>query len=234
MKQQERKDKGILFTPDMAEAANKGLKTQTRRLVNPQPPSDKYQYTGPMPNSEYHEWLSDPRPGHGLRHCVKAPYTIGQRLYHKEAHYRYGKWAKTGDLTKTGKDEWIFIPTKESFGIYFDAESVPGPIESARNKREGWYLRSPLFMPKAFARSWWRVTDVGCQRVASISVEDIQKEGLQLLHASRMRRRGTCVKLLRDNWIDLWNSIHGDGAWAKNEWVFYPTFTKIERPKGGI
>ena len=230
-------DKGILYKPDMAEAANKGFKTQTRRTqglgeINKEPDA----WAKPHWNEHMQFW-SFLHIAEDAVVDIKAPFTIGHRLYHKEAHYRYGKWVKNGLTKKTKKQAWRFKALPQHPNHFFE-DTFPSILKKGvlrdKHRIAGWYKRSPLFMPKAFARSWWRVTDVGCQRVASISVEDIQKEGLQLLHASRMRRRGTCVKLLRDNWIDLWNSIHGDGAWAKNEWVFCPTFTKIERPKGGI
>ena len=90
------------MTPANATAIDEGRKTMTRRLVKPQPPSVRYEYKGGI-GSGWHEWVTDTRPGHGLRHCAKAPYTVGQRRWLREPHYRYGKWVKNGLTKKTKK-----------------------------------------------------------------------------------------------------------------------------------
>lgn len=230
----ELKDRGLLMTPANATAIDEGRKGMTRWLVKPQPPSEKYQYTGLVPNSDYHEWLTDPRPGHGLRHCAKAPFAVSQRLYLKEPHYRYGKWVANGK-TKTGRQAWKFVPQAmtDGFPHFAYAEDKPAIVNVNTFRRTGWYLRSPLFMPKKFARKWLKVTAVRVEMLQDISDEDAIAEGALFGHDPS----GKC------NWADgfaracfckLWDSIYRDDkakSWDANPWTWPISFKKIERPK---
>ena len=224
-------DKGILFTPDMAEAANKGFKTQTRRTqglgeINKEPDA----WAKPHWNEHMQFW-SFLHIAEDAVVDIKAPFTIGHRLYHKEAHYRYGKWVKNGLTKKTKKQAWRFKALPQHPNHFFE-DTFPSILKKGvlrdKHRIAGWYKRSPLFMPKAFARSWWRVTDVGCQRLWQITEEDVLAEGIE---PGFIHRDNGEISTPTSRIIKLWNSIHGVDAWERNEWVFYPTFEKIERPE---
>ena len=220
------KDKGILFTKEMADAANEGRKTQTRPIqglkkINARP--DAWEKPRWNEYTQFWEFL------HILEDTVteiKCPYEKGQRLYLKEAHYRYGKWVDNGETKKTHKQAWRFIAEDRARRgrreiVYFE-DNVPTRLLKRNYRKGGWYKRSPLLMPKKFARSWYVVTeDPVPERVQDITPQDAAKEGVI--------RRETTICLATVNMFEIcWNKIHGPVAWERNEYAWKVTFEKIE------
>ena len=205
------KDRGIIMTPDNIVAIDEGRKGMTRRLVKPQPPSNKYQYKGGI-GKGWHEWLTDPRHGHWLRHCVKTPYAVGQLLYIRE------KWA--------AHKNWDgYPPSKlsDNAEIWF-ANHLGWASDKARGR-----VRSSIHMPKKFARKWLLVTNVGApERGQDISISDIHAEGIRLegTYPCCLTVQGEALKA---KWKQLLESIYGDDALEK--WYWPITFEKIETPK---
>lgn len=71
-----------------------------------------------------------------------------------------------------------------------------------------------IHMRKEVARIWLRVLDVRIERIQEITEEDALAEGV----ASR------------DGFIELWEAIHGRGAWEQNNWVWVYEFERVEVP----
>jgi hypothetical protein len=88
--------------------------------------------------------------------------------------------------------------------------------------------RPSIHMPKELCRLRLRVEDVRVERVQEISGEDAQAEGITGEdadeHDSRHRSPGEVYRL---TFRDLWNDIHGDGAWDENPWVWVLEFSRI-------
>ncbi len=227
----EMKDKGILFTPDMAKAADEGRKTQTRRIIK-----NPGRLNGLMLEGEESEW---------------CPYKVGQKLYLKETHYRYGQWVKNG-LTKTGKQAWRFkgldIITKPLFFEDTLPDRIRYAVHSDTCHIPAWYKRTPLFMPKKFARKWFVVTAVECERVQDISVDAIAEGAryhvyseAEVIHSQQPRgywyfearqKKGLGFGSPMAAFADLWTSIHGIGtpkSWEANPWVWKVTFKKLDK-----
>ena len=222
------KDKGTLFKPDMAKAADEGRKTQTRRIMKVQPPGDGYQLITCISTT------SDKRY-EGKSHWAKVdglniiddhgqyftpPYAIGQRLYLKETHYRHGYWVRNGK-TKTGKRAWCFVGSTKPEEWLFEPPDF-ARVEQDSYHTIGWYRRSPLFMPKRFARRWFRVTAVRVERLQDITPQDAAKEGV--IHNE------TTICLATVNMFEmLWESIHGPGSWGRNPYVWCICFQKSKK-----
>ena len=238
------KDKGTLFKPDMAKAADEGRKTQTRRIMKVQPPGDGYQLITCISTT------SDKRY-EGKSHWAKVdglniiddhgqyftpPYAIGQRLYLKETHYRHGYWVRNGK-TKTGKRAWCFVGSTKPEEWLFEPPDF-ARVEQDSYHTIGWYKRSKLFMPKRFARRWYVVTAVRAERLQDISDEDAQDEGIPNTY-----RDGVCRwrYLTREDagcnnpigpFKELWESIHGPGSWGRNPYVWCICFQKSKKEVG--
>ena len=84
----------------------------------------------------------------------------------------------------------------------------------------GGRYRHARFMPRWASRTTLVVTDVRAQRVQEISAEDTKAEGVPF-DASALAPYEWSVSRFRD----LWNSIHGPGAWDQNPWVAAIRFT---------
>ncbi len=80
----------------------------------------------------------------------------------------------------------------------------------------GW--RSPIHMPRWASRLTLIVTDVRIERLGAITEDDARREGV-----SRWRWRPTA----RTAFIDLWDELHGPGAWDRDRdrWVQVIAFT---------
>ena len=210
--------KGILFKPEMIKAVIEGRKTQTRRVIRQLSPEYEWEM---IDTGEPIRMFKD-----GVGGCIflKPRYQVGETVYIKEAHYRYGEWRKNG-LTKTGRQKWLFHPMPEMLEIsrikgveslrYFD--NPPDEVKPNSYRKEGWYKRSLLFMPEWTARYFITITDVRAERLQEITLEGIRAEGIgqEWLDA-------------RGLFKELWNSINKDYPWESNPWCFVYTFERSE------
>lgn len=211
------KDKGILFRPDMAQVADEGRKGQTRRIIKPQPVR--------VNKNGIAFWDNGTPVDYRL-----SPYAVGQRMYLKETHYRYGKWRKNG-TTKTGKQAWRFKAysgeVSAFLNVFYDAEQIY-TVRPNSYRKKGWYKRSALFMPKKFARKWFVVTeDPVPERLQDINEADAIAEGA-LFTTDPSSKVDWCEGFGIACFVRLWNSIYGPDAWALNPWVWVVTFKKMD------
>ncbi|KKL04651.1 hypothetical protein LCGC14_2613920 [marine sediment metagenome] len=162
----------IIFSGDHPRKTLDLGKTQTRRVIKPQP---KLRHLGYMMNYE----------GTGAIQCgadypdtdkdfIKCPYgQVGDRLGVKETHYRFGDWNKNG-LTKTGRQKWRFQAVNNEVR-YFD--NPPDKVRPNSFRALGWYKRPSIFLPKRYIRIWLEITEVRVERLRSISPTDALAEG---------------------------------------------------------
>lgn len=230
----------------MVQALLDGRKTQTRRLVNPQPidsvEKDGNLYEGNLKGYvkvDYHpDWQ------HQFAYHF-ANWKKSNVLWVREEHYRYGHWEEVeGAYRKTGRQKWRFIAVREQ--VLYDA---PEEFRKGRHHRDpytnAWHKRLARFMPKSFARIWLQVTDVRVERLQDISEEDAIAEGVKPAHCDSNEN---CPSLLckekcsaigdwwnyrapdgegfpafsaRSSFESLWETINGADSWQANPfcWV---------------
>lgn len=79
-----------------------------------------------------------------------------------------------------------------------------------------------IHMPKKFCRLWLELTEVRVERLQECSEADAIAEGVKPCgHSSFHVDEHTC------SYKKLWESINGDGSWAKNPWVWVLTFKRV-------
>lgn len=204
-------DKPIIFSGPMVCALLDGRKTQTRRVLNPQP---KVLNNGiwyrPYPVLRPLQWQY--LHGDRIAGFTDARYAPGDRLYVRE-HWR---------IETTAFD--CFPPREIPPGqpILYEADAQWG-----LNKTTGRF-RQAMHMPRWASRLTLTVTDVRVQRLQEISGEDCLAEGVQCatcdaMKASACHGRGCFASI--DAYRTLWNSLHGPGAWEANPWVAAYSFT---------
>jgi hypothetical protein len=209
------KSKPILFSGPMVRAILAGNKTQTRRVIVPQTPasygSPRRWFHAPTGRSGF-LWLP---PGGDLHRGYLAypPYQIGDLLWVRET------WWKPPDVTprmlREGADTWP--------EVIYDADG-----EADWCLEHGWSRRPSIFMPRWASRITLEVTQVRVQRLRDISEEDAIAEGMERIEGDRYLP-GPC-DYARWAFFELWNQIHGSGAWDKNPWVWVYTFKQVEKP----
>src|SRR5690242_8578818 len=110
------KETPILFSGEMVRALLEDRKTQTRRVVKPQPDDVSPVMPGCL------QLLWDGKHDQYARGTIKtlSPYGwIGDRLWVKETYYQMGHWEPVeGVKTKTGRQKWKFVPDDDL--ILFD------------------------------------------------------------------------------------------------------------------
>lgn len=224
-------DHPILFSGPMVRAILEGRKTQTRRVLKPQP-KDGSQVALFYPNLKVVRFSHDHK---AFLQDVKTKYAIGDRLWVREG------WTTRQELDAVKPSE---ISQNQSIGYIADDE---GPWLGKR--------RPSIFMPRWASRLTLTVTDVRVQRLQDISEEDAIAEGVELDleccgnfdtgfdlsdHGEPINlRQGDCCgnpALVTDPRLTfgiLWDSINGKRApWESNPWVAAYTFTFEERNIG--
>lgn len=209
-------DKPIPFRKDMVRAILEGRKTQTRRIFNPQPPSD------------HNEALFDDagwftcKYGDNEETRHKLPISSGDRLYVREA------W----------RAEHCYdpIPPRDidpRCPVFYEADRSDDLKSNLGRFRQG------MHMPKWASRITLIVNTVRVQRLQAISERDAISEGCRPF----FDHENTCqvkqpnggemeMAPLRgsvEQFQPLWDSINADRGfgWDQNPWVAAYTFTPI-------
>ena len=205
-------DRPILFGAPMVRALLAGTKTQTRRVVKPQPRTvdEKPRH---LPN-EWGFWGGS-YPDHGS--AVRCPYGApGDRLWVRET------WALVDDRSK---------PATTRSGVLYRATDRR---ERSFSGSEKW--RPSIHMPRWASRITLEVTGVRVERLQDISEEDAKAEGA----AHRIAPGGDLSAVFdalpgeeaapigyQAHFRDLWESINGAESWAADPWVWVVSFRRV-------
>ena len=189
----------ILFTTENVKNILENRKSQTRRVIK-------------HPESYEH-----------IRECdFCCPYgQVGDRLWVKETHYRFGHWSKNG-FSKTGKQKWLFKANDKEVR-YFDNPPTENLHSLGEKNAVGWFKRSSLFLPRWASRITLEITEIRVQRVQEISLEDAEAEGVNVYDST-----GEYGDVL--DFRTLWNKINGKKyPWEDNCWVWAISFKRVEK-----
>lgn len=207
------KERGILFSGPMIRAIPSGAKTQTRRIVKPQPPAN---CDTPLFDPSGRGWFFDGLDEDG--DCMEAypdddtgllcPYgKPGDRLWVREtwrAEARYDHLAPSK------------IP--RSSDIWYEADEALG---MAYGK-----LRPSIFMPRWASRISLEITGVRVERVNEISEEDARAEGVGLEGREvGMHGYGSYA----ESFAHLWDSLNKARGYGFDTgcWVWAISFRRI-------
>lgn len=213
------KDRPILFSGPMVRAIIDGRKTQTRRIVKPQPPD---RWNRVLFVKGVAQWMYQiPACDH---HDVKCPYgKPGDRLWVRESLI-----LKHAD---TPIEQWCYKADEAPIHILgIDNVRCSQMVVWAHHK-EGTSC-SAIHMPRWASRITLEIADIRVQRVQEISEEDARAEGIAGNGYADLRpdgelRDGPSIKY-RADFHDLWNSINGPESWNANVWVWAISFQRLD------
>ena len=198
------KERPILFSAPMVRAILSGRKTQTRRLMKPQP------HAGVRRSVFVRSGLED---GHGreLRCPHGAP---GTRLWVREQFsYSYG----------TGVEDrspcWYWADGQPDYGDWArPAPSIRMPRWASRITLEVTGVRVERLQEISYA-------DAMAEGVEHWVIGDGWREyGLP----PSVEAAGTHpLRSARDSFASLWESINGPGSWKANPWVWVIEFRRV-------
>jgi len=225
-------DRPILFSGPMVRALLAGTKTQTRRILKPQPEQFTVDDQGTLCEVSVLHVEGDRLPRITLGNVITAQEVksaVGDRLWVKET------WRPIPHAFHPWDMEVIYNANGEH-RIIKDGEFGENDWTMPKAAERG--NVSPLFMPRWASRLTLTITDVRIQRLRDISREDAIAEGL-----IRMPTAHGLVAEMGCDWgiegdarcgspistyAALWERINGAGAWDTNPWVAAYTFT-VER-----
>ncbi|MCM1128997.1 MAG: hypothetical protein NC211_03830 [Alistipes senegalensis] len=194
-------EKPILFNGPMVRAILEGRKTQTRRVMNPQPalPLGRYRYDGEGDGTHWLELFKNDCPTERYFVCEKPPYQPGDRLWVRETF-------RTVQDEETGAERFIYRadPDKE------------------KNPYARW--KPSIHMPRSASRITLEVTDVRAERLQDISPNDCIAEGAWRIEDKAFGRGHEAVAEYRA----LWEKLYGPGSWEANPWVWVICFKVAE------
>ncbi|MBQ1763076.1 MAG: hypothetical protein IIZ92_09290 [Aquincola sp.] len=216
----------ILFSAPMVRALLAGTKSQTRRIVKPQPTHFNPAGTPRRVN-----------PDGGPSAMVRCPYgQPGDRLWVREtwrASPQYD-WAAPREVPKGSP-------------VYYEATADDDFEANADNFdfHPSVLCRPSVFMPRWASRITLEVTGVRVERLQDISEADAIAEGIErgadfpgwyrgplpgdsegLAEAGRAFKVPTAFPRLA--YRALWESINGPGSWDADPWVWVVAFKRVQ------
>lgn len=213
------RERPILFSGEMVRAILEGRKTQTRRIINPQPASgvrrEVFSKTG----------FSD---GHGR--TLRTPYVPAELLWVRETFVlessrEYGSEGYPPPFNDGRPVNWV---EDEDWGRYWEqphyraTDPVPELAYDDTNEptcRWG----SPIHMPRWASRITLEITEVRVQRLQAVSPDDVLAEGMRPNAGGGWGPEGRLGSV--PGFADLWDSINAKRApWSSNPWVWAITF----------
>ena len=206
------KERPILFSGPMVRALLDGSKTQTRRVVKPQP--THFNPVG-VPR------LAKPV---GPNAVITCPYgQPGDRLWVRES------WAPDPPCDGTwGYTTWAGCREGQIAGVP-DRFRHPRFCNYAANWLHGPIRWTPsIHMPRWASRITLEITGVRVERLQDISEADAKAEGIEKTPSGFWSLYGQAdvdgTYSPRSSYRALWESINGPGSWDANPWVWVVEF----------
>ncbi|HEJ7090437.1 TPA: hypothetical protein SMF67_001069 [Serratia marcescens] len=243
------KERPVIFNGEMVRAILDGRKTQTRRVMKPQP-EPCYRGGHWWPSNAFktmlhiEEQMQNGAGGWGGLAGDACPFgQVGDRLWVRETFAILGNedgcpidW--DGNLIKG--DE------KHAARIYkASCWQEPGnyglwSIPDRDTQYEGAW-RPSIHMPRWASRITLEIAAVRVERLNDISVDDAKAEGVRALENNFGSGPAYCDYLLpnlddtaewynraSDSFKSLWKSIYGAESWRANPWVWVIEFKHVE------
>lgn len=222
--------KGLLFQAESVRQILAGAKTQTRRVMRPQPVMERGLLWWRW--SKHYGCARDDRPGEPSDEWLAhAPYRVDESVCVKET------WAPA-DVLFDGveRDPAQCIAYRADQTARYCQNSLTERWVDADTRNWGWShlkWRSPLMMPAWASRVQLRIERVRVERVDAISEEDARAEGFDPVPAhgewAGPRETGghwSARKAFHDAWI----AMHGAESWGR-DWVWVYDFVREEKSK---
>lgn len=206
------KERPILFSGPMVTAILSGQKTQTRRVITPQPDEDGLSFL-----------LTAGAWQDTSERIYRCPFgRPGDRLWVREA------FSSDWMLHQLPPREW-----PDGAPVHYWADGNPEHGDWTPPK-------PPIFMPRWASRLTLEVVSVRVERLQDITVADVVAEGIDLdgehaddfLNAEHAQAGGLSIPCDHPEvypFVRLWDSINAERghAWADNPWVWVVEFKAV-------
>lgn len=243
MQGNEKRQRPILFAAAMVRAIIEGRKTQTRRVLDPQPPPPGVVQR--IAGIDY-SWIA-PRAPSVIWRPAGPVWAVRQAMGREpELVCRYGR---PGDRLWVQEAHAFAWRVGDKVLVKYTADRAERCVAlTADEEQKLDARRSPLtrqqpgrFLYRSCSRITLEVTEVRVQRLQEISEEDALVEGVERLIADGGWRNYGLTDLsyesnqywatARESFQSLWDSINGARpgcSWSDSPWVWAITFKKAE------
>jgi hypothetical protein len=203
--------KPILFSTPMVQAILDGKKTQTRRIMKPQPSSA----------DETGIWYKMKSGGESLD-CFPQPVRVGDVLYVRETFAAcetpFGDYLYKADYQTASKADLDIKKWSPSLHMPTDAARIFLRITAVKTER---------------------LQDISEQDAIKEGIERVgsyhnTEGGAGMNLYENYLAKGNNQLLPFDSFKTLWQSINGPESWNQNPWVWAYTFERCERPQSEI
>lgn len=215
LSQEQARERPILFSGPMVRAILEGRKTQTRRIVKPQPVPQFGGWIGEAYVSAERNGVLFKEWGEGGHQPMR---------WSEDAGYVNCPYGKPGDRLWV-RETWM--PGTQDTAIYRAAYSNG-------HEARGW--KPSIHMPRWASRITLEVVSVRVERLQWISEADARDEGC-VIPENRIvpgtpfeyitRGQGQFVKGIYGVYAELWETINGSGSWDANPWVWVVEFRRV-------
>jgi len=206
------KSRPIIMSSDSVRAILENRKSQTRRVMKPQPKHHTDHEGGFYCDTKGKCYLCGDENGNEYESPFGAP---GDRLWVREAF-----WIDRRDKTLVVLEDGT-IADKRGFVSTSLVDNDPRQAHGDKinnfddlKRHKYWSRKSPLFLPRWASRLTLEITNVRCERVQEIYPAEADDEGYKTIMG------------FKDAWDKL-NAKRGYG-WDTNPWVWVIEFKKIE------
>ncbi|WP_200970430.1 MULTISPECIES: hypothetical protein [Klebsiella pneumoniae complex] len=230
-------ERGMIFNGEMVRAILDGRKTQTRRIMKPQPgpcPRGGHWWPSNVFKTMLHveEEMQNSKGGWGGLVGDACPFgDVGDRIWVRETWATLGNedgccvdWEGNlcrGDERSAAR---IYRASCEQrpgdYGLWSIPDDAYWKPHTKEHKFEGAW-RPSIHMPRWASRILLEITNVRVERLKSISDGDAVREGC----STADMKSGDCVA---DVFARLWASIYGSDSWKTNPWVWVIEFKRVE------
>jgi len=222
----------------MVQAILEGRKTQTRRIIKPDPAV----FVGGtlMPRAECDRLQLRWTKGLPYKPTQRKPTKNGITVWEENSKERYEPircpFGQPDDrllVRETWRPKGHNFPIGHAYEYRATAEQDGVPID------EPW--RPSIHMPRDACRIMLEITDIRVERLQDISEEDAIAEGVESWTEERWKSRPTHYKIYHNEPGDestysstakvsfetLWQSVYGANSWDENPFVWAITFRQI-------
>lgn len=226
------KERPIIFSGPMVRAILEWRKTQTRRVVTPQPEERLNAIWKLHPNQE------------------GCPYgKPGDRLWVRESweqvhpcQVAHGRFSISGEAGIPGPPPVTyqviyradgeyprvhFSPHERPYRVACSGEDCPKSHTHPAEKWHGWI--PSIHMPRKFSRITLEIEQVRVQRVQGITEKDAIAEGSQISVSELPKTCQQATWTERQQFSRIWDSINSKRGygWEVNPWVWCLTFKRV-------
>jgi len=205
--------------------ASKPCKSQTRRVIKPQPKTQglDYRYDGLFDGDDgngehYIERIDNGKPTEKYLGIGKSRYNVGDILYVRET------WQENTMHSEGDRREIPYLYKADPDGVLL----------------RSW--KPSIHMPREAARLFLEVKSVRAERVQDITAADAKAEGSFLDRCECLPRKNDktpleklftqtqCMRIHGYEFKTLWNNINAKRgySWESNPWVWVYEFARVE------